>query len=57
VIGPERIAAHVLASLDRRKGETTVPWFYAPLGVVQALMPNVLARLLARSGRRSTMPD
>jgi short-subunit dehydrogenase len=53
VLVPEQVAEHVLASLDRGKGETTVPWFYAPLGVLQALMPNVLARLLAGTGRRS----
>jgi short-subunit dehydrogenase len=59
VIGPERVAEHVLASLDRGRGETTVPWFYAPLGVFQALMPNVIARGLARGlavpGRRTTI--
>jgi short-subunit dehydrogenase len=55
VIGPERVAEHVLASLDRGKGETTVPWFYAPVGVLQALMPNVMARGLALTGRRTTI--
>jgi NAD(P)-dependent dehydrogenase (short-subunit alcohol dehydrogenase family) len=56
VVRPREIAAHVLTSLDRGRGETTVPWFYAPLGVLQALMPNVMARVLARSGRGSTIP-
>jgi NAD(P)-dependent dehydrogenase (short-subunit alcohol dehydrogenase family) len=55
VIGPGDVARHVLQSLDKGKGETTVPWFYAPLGVLQALMPNVFARVLAGSGRRSTI--
>jgi NAD(P)-dependent dehydrogenase (short-subunit alcohol dehydrogenase family) len=55
VIGPERVAAHVLESLDRGKGETTVPRFYAPLGVLQALMPNVMTRVLGRSAGRSTI--
>jgi NAD(P)-dependent dehydrogenase (short-subunit alcohol dehydrogenase family) len=59
VVGPERIAEHVMTSLDRGKGETTVPRFYAPIGVLQALMPNVIARALSRglavSGRGSTI--
>jgi hypothetical protein len=56
VLEPADVARHVLRSLDRGRGETTVPWFYAPLGVLQALMPNVLARVLAGSGRGSTIP-
>ena len=52
VIGPEQIAAHVLASLDRNRGETTVPWFYAPAGGLQALIPNIFAFALARPWRR-----
>jgi NAD(P)-dependent dehydrogenase (short-subunit alcohol dehydrogenase family) len=51
VVGPEPIVAHILASLDRGRGETTVPWFYAPAGGIQALMPNVVARVLARPRR------
>lgn len=49
VVGPERIAEHVLASLEHGRGETTVPRFYAPLGVLQALLPNVFASVLSRS--------
>ncbi len=52
VIGPDRIAAHVLESIERGRGETTVPRYYAPAGVLQALLPNVFVRVLARSGRR-----
>jgi NAD(P)-dependent dehydrogenase (short-subunit alcohol dehydrogenase family) len=51
VIGPEQIAEHVVASVERGRGETTVPRYYAIGGVLQALAPNVLARLLGRSGR------
>lgn len=51
VVGPERIAAHVLDSIERGRGETTVPRYYAPAGVLQALMPNVFARVLSRSRR------
>jgi NAD(P)-dependent dehydrogenase (short-subunit alcohol dehydrogenase family) len=48
VIGPEDVAAHVLHSLEDGRGETTVPWFYGPLGVLQDLMPNVFARVFSR---------
>ena len=48
VIGPEEVAAHVLRSLEHRGGETTVPWFYAPLGGLQDLLPNVFTRVLGR---------
>jgi NAD(P)-dependent dehydrogenase (short-subunit alcohol dehydrogenase family) len=53
VVGPEAIAAHVLDSIERDRGESTVPRYYAPIGGLQALAPNVLARVLARSRRRS----
>jgi NAD(P)-dependent dehydrogenase (short-subunit alcohol dehydrogenase family) len=55
VIGPEKIAEHVVASLDRGRGETTVPRYYAIGGVLQALFPNVLARMLGQSRRTSTL--
>jgi NAD(P)-dependent dehydrogenase (short-subunit alcohol dehydrogenase family) len=51
VIGPEQIAAHVVTSLERGRGETTIPRYYALAGVLQALLPNVLARILGRSRR------
>jgi NAD(P)-dependent dehydrogenase (short-subunit alcohol dehydrogenase family) len=47
VLGPEDVAAHVLRSLERGWGETTVPRYYAPAGVLQALLPNVFARVLS----------
>jgi len=53
VIGPERIAEHVVDSLERGRGETTVPRYYAVAGVAQALFPNLVARLLTRTGERS----
>lgn len=56
VIGPERVAAHVLDSLERGRGETTVPRYYAVAGVIQTLVPNLLARALARSRPGSTIP-
>jgi NAD(P)-dependent dehydrogenase (short-subunit alcohol dehydrogenase family) len=48
VVKPERIAAHVLASLERgRGGESTIPRFYRVFALAQALAPNLLARALA----------
>jgi uncharacterized protein len=51
VIGPEQIAEHVVTSLERGRGETTIPRYYALAGVLQALLPNVLARILGRPGK------
>src|SRR5205814_10734322 len=48
VVGPDVVARHVLDSLERGHGETTVPRFYAPAGALQALWPNLFARALAR---------
>jgi NAD(P)-dependent dehydrogenase (short-subunit alcohol dehydrogenase family) len=50
VIGPERVAAHVVHSIEHGRGETTVPRYYAVAGPVQALLPNLLTRLLVRRG-------
>lgn len=55
VIGPGQIAAHIVDSVDRGRGETTVPRYYAVVGIVQALCPNLLARILGRSPNRSTI--
>jgi NAD(P)-dependent dehydrogenase (short-subunit alcohol dehydrogenase family) len=53
VIGPEQVAAHVVASLEQGRGETSVPRYYGVAGVVQALAPNVLSRGMAnRIGRQ-----
>lgn len=51
VPGPERIAAHIVDSVERGRGETTVPRYYGFAAVAQALAPNLTARVLARSGR------
>ncbi|HET7146160.1 MAG TPA: SDR family oxidoreductase [Gaiellaceae bacterium] len=48
VVGPERIARHIVDSLERGRGETTVPRWYAAGSAVQALIPNTLARALTR---------
>jgi NAD(P)-dependent dehydrogenase (short-subunit alcohol dehydrogenase family) len=55
VVSPERVAAHVVASLERGRRETTVPGFYRVAGVLQAVAPNLLARALIRLGVRSTI--
>jgi NAD(P)-dependent dehydrogenase (short-subunit alcohol dehydrogenase family) len=44
VVTPDRIAEHVLDSLDRGRGETTVPAYYRPVAVLQSVAPNLLAR-------------
>jgi uncharacterized protein len=46
VIGPERVAEHVVSSLERHRGETTIPRYYAVTALLQTVMPNVLARAL-----------
>jgi NAD(P)-dependent dehydrogenase (short-subunit alcohol dehydrogenase family) len=53
VVGPRQIAEHVVDSVERGRGETTVPRYYAVAGLLQALLPNALARGLARSGDRT----
>jgi len=55
VIGPERIASHIVDSVERGRGETTVPRYYAVGGIVQALVPNLVARILGGSRNRSTI--
>jgi NAD(P)-dependent dehydrogenase (short-subunit alcohol dehydrogenase family) len=55
VVGPEAIAAHIVRSIDRGRGETTVPRYYAVSSLVQAVMPNVVARVLGRPGSPTTM--
>jgi hypothetical protein len=48
VIGPEEVADHVLRSIERNRGETTVPWFYGPLGTLQDMFPNVATVVFGR---------
>jgi NAD(P)-dependent dehydrogenase (short-subunit alcohol dehydrogenase family) len=48
VIGPQDVAAHVIRSLEDGRGESTVPWYYAPAGALQDVMPNVFTRVLSR---------
>jgi uncharacterized protein len=46
VVRPEAVAAHVIDSLERRRGETSVPRLYGVAGRLQAIAPNTFARLL-----------
>ena len=52
VVGPERIAEHIVDSLEHGRGETSVPRYYGVAGGLQALMPNVFARALGGGRRR-----
>ena len=48
IIGPERIARSILAALRRDRRESFVPWFYRPVAWMQALVPSLVGRVLAR---------
>jgi short-subunit dehydrogenase len=52
VIGPDRVAEHVLASLDRGRGETTVPGWYVVFRLAQAASPNLLNRVFTANRSR-----
>jgi NAD(P)-dependent dehydrogenase (short-subunit alcohol dehydrogenase family) len=52
VVGPDRVAAHVLDVLRRDRPDTFVPAWYRIAPLVQAIAPGLLARLLARGGYR-----
>jgi short-subunit dehydrogenase len=45
VIQPPQVAKAVLRSIEKDKGEVTVPWFpYRAISVVQAIAPGLIAR-------------
>jgi short-subunit dehydrogenase len=52
VIDPDDVARHVLASIDRDRGETFVPAWYRVFALAQALLPGLVGRVAARSGYR-----
>jgi NAD(P)-dependent dehydrogenase (short-subunit alcohol dehydrogenase family) len=56
IIGPERIARSILATVKRDRRESYVPWFYRPLTWLQAILPSVVARVLARGRYRGPGP-
>jgi NAD(P)-dependent dehydrogenase (short-subunit alcohol dehydrogenase family) len=53
VVGPRRVADHVLASIERGRGETSIPRYYGVVAPLQALIPNTFARVLGFSRRRA----
>jgi short-subunit dehydrogenase len=53
VVGPDRVARHVLKVIDRDRRETFVPGWYRAAAVAQALAPGLVSRVSARSGYRS----
>jgi hypothetical protein len=55
VVTPETIAEHIVDAVERGRGETTVPRYFAAASLLQALAPNVVTRLLARSRTRTTI--
>jgi NAD(P)-dependent dehydrogenase (short-subunit alcohol dehydrogenase family) len=48
IIGPERIAKSIVGAVKRDRRESYVPWFYRPLSWLQAMVPSLVARVLAR---------
>jgi hypothetical protein len=48
VIEPEEVARHIAGLVGRPPSETSVPRWYRLPGVVQALAPNLVSRLIAR---------
>jgi uncharacterized protein len=52
VVGPERVAEHVLKVLAQDKRETFVPGWYRAAAIAQALVPGLIARVASRGGYR-----
>jgi short-subunit dehydrogenase len=50
VLEPEDIARHIAGLIGKGPRETTIPRFYRVPGAMQALAPNLVARLIARRG-------
>jgi short-subunit dehydrogenase len=48
IVGPERVARSIMAAVRRDRRESFVPWYYRPVAVLQAVVPSLLARVLAR---------
>jgi NAD(P)-dependent dehydrogenase (short-subunit alcohol dehydrogenase family) len=48
VLEPGDVAAHVLRSLEDGRGESTVPWYFGPVGALQDLLPNLITHVLSR---------
>jgi short-subunit dehydrogenase len=52
VVGPERVAEHVIRVLRRNRQESFVPGWYRVAPLSQALLPGMLHRILSRAGYR-----
>ncbi len=50
VLDPEDVARHVADRIGEGPSETTLPRWYRLPGILQALAPNLVARLVARRG-------
>jgi uncharacterized protein len=50
VVGPDRVAHHVLRVVERDRAETFVPGWYRVAALAQAIAPALVSRALARSG-------
>jgi uncharacterized protein len=50
VIAPGQVARHITGQIGQGPSETTIPRLYRLPGIVQALAPNLVARLVARRG-------
>jgi uncharacterized protein len=50
VIGPELVAERIVGAVESGKREVFVPRWYRVFSLVQALLPGLSARLVARSG-------
>lgn len=51
VIGPDEVAHHIVRVIASDKRETFVPAWYRAAAVAQALLPGVIARVVARASR------
>ena len=54
VLGPERVAEHVVSVVGSDRAETFVPWWYRAGSVLQAVLPGPFGLLLGR-GRSSKL--
>jgi hypothetical protein len=52
VIRPELVAERIAAAVESGKRELFVPRWYRGFAVLQAVLPGVTARMVARSGYR-----
>ena len=55
VIGPELVATRIADAVESGKRELFVPRWYRIFSLVQALLPGLTARAVARSGYRRTV--